>query len=62
MHYVHALHDVRRDRVLTRHVEKGNTFSLEVTPMMFNFMEMQFDFPLGTELSGSIAVNTPVAA
>ncbi|HDZ55893.1 MAG TPA: ATP-binding protein [Pseudomonas xinjiangensis] len=62
MHYLHAPHDVRRNRVLTRNAHKGVTFSLEVTPMMFDFMEKQFEPPSHMELSGVITINTDVSA
>jgi predicted kinase len=42
IHYVKAPHDVRRNRVLKRNKEKGETYSFEVTPGMFDFMEGEF--------------------
>ena len=50
-HFVTALRDVRRKRVLSRNETKGETFSFEVTPEMFDFMEKQFEPPTDDELS-----------
>lgn len=62
LYYLNAPHAIRRSRVLARNVEKGDTFSLEVTPMMFDFMEKQFDFPSDAELSDVIVINTHTEA
>lgn len=51
MHFVDAPHDVRKARVLARNSEKGETFSFEVTPGMFDFMEQEFQRPTEAELS-----------
>ncbi|WP_168225008.1 ATP-binding protein [Azoarcus sp. DD4] len=58
MHYVDAPHSLRRARVLSRNSEKGGTFSFEVTPSMFDFMETQFESPTEAELSKSVAIDT----
>ena len=58
MHYVNAPHSLRRDRVLSRNAEKGETFAFEVTPAMFDFMEKQFESPTESELSKSVAIVT----
>ena len=58
MHYVNAPHSLRRDRVLSRNAEKGETFAFEVTPAMFDFMEKQFESPTESELSRSVAIGT----
>ncbi|MGL4609787.1 MAG: AAA family ATPase [Trueperaceae bacterium] len=50
-HYVTAPLEVRRNRVMARNQSKGETFSFEVTPQMFDFMESQFEAPTATELS-----------
>lgn len=57
-HYVNAPRDVRRRRVLARNADKGETFSLEVTPEMFDFMETQFESPRSAELVHATVVNT----
>jgi predicted kinase len=54
LHFVDAPHDVRRKRVLARNTEKGETFSFEVTPGMFDFMEKQFERPTEAELSKAV--------
>lgn len=61
LHYLSAPRDIRRSRVLTRNVEKGDTFSLEVTPMMFDFMEDQFERPSDEELACAVVVETHLA-
>ncbi|KFG97175.1 hypothetical protein GQ56_0111480 [Burkholderia paludis] len=53
LHYVTAPHDIRRDRVLTRNAEQGETFSFEVSPAMFDFMEKQFEDPTALELASA---------
>ena len=58
LHFVDAPHVIRRQRVLERNNEKGETFSFEVTPGMFDFMETQFEKPLDKELVGAIIINT----
>ena len=52
LHHVTASHANRRARVLNRNTERGETFAFEVTPMMFDFMEKQFESPTETELLG----------
>jgi predicted kinase len=51
LHYVTAPLELRRARVLARNTDKGETFSFEVTPQMFDFMEGQFEPPTGAELA-----------
>lgn len=58
MHYVNAPHSLRRGRVLSRNMEKGETFAFEVTPAMFDFMEKQFESPTEPELSRCVAIIT----
>ena len=53
LHFVDAPHDVRKARVLARNSERGETFSFEVTPGMFDFMEQQFQWPTDAELSAA---------
>jgi predicted kinase len=50
-HYITAPLELRRNRVMARNKSKGETFSFEVTPQMFDFMESQFEAPTTTELS-----------
>jgi len=58
LHYVSAPHSFRRKRVLERNVEKGDTFSFEVTPGMFDFMEGEFQNPTEEELEQSVLIDT----
>ena len=58
LHFVDAPHDVRRSRVLARNTERGETFSFEVTPGMFDFMENEFERPTDDELSIAIVSAT----
>ncbi len=50
LHYVSASREKRKERVLNRNVEKGSTFSFEVTSGMFDFMEVEFEPPTSQEL------------
>jgi len=58
LHFVTATHDLRRQRVISRNTSKKETFSFEVTPEMFDFMETQFEPPNPQELKASIHINT----
>jgi len=58
LHYVTAPHSIRRERVLKRNVEKGDTFSFEVTPGMFDFMEGEFNSATESELKEAIVIYT----
>ena len=53
LHFVNAPHAIRRARVLARNAEKGATFSFEVTPAMFDFMEGEFEPPTDNELANA---------
>lgn len=57
-HFVTAPLEIRRNRVLSRNVSKGDSFSFEVTPAMFDFMETQFQVPTESELSTSVVFNS----
>lgn len=54
LHFIDSPHDVRRGRVLSRNSEKGETFSFEVSPDMFDFMETQFQRPTDAELATAL--------
>lgn len=58
LHFVTAPHDVRKSRVMARNANRGETFSFEVTPAMFDFMETQFEAPVGNELATCLISNT----
>jgi len=53
LHFVNAPHDVRRQRVLQRNSDKGDTFSFEVTAPMFDFMEREFEPATEQELASA---------
>ncbi len=58
VHFIKAPHAIRRKRVLDRNVNKGDTFSFEVTPGMFDFMEGEYQQPWEDELKDAIIVDT----
>jgi predicted kinase len=58
LHQLTAAHALRRRRVLERNVSKGETFSFEVSPAMFDFMEKQFESPTDLELATLLLVKT----
>ena len=45
MHFVDAPRDIRLARLAQRNRERGETFSFEVTPAIFEFMEARFEPP-----------------
>jgi predicted kinase len=49
-HFVTAPLELRRQRVASRNLDKGETYAFEVTPGMFDFMERQFEAPANDEL------------
>jgi predicted kinase len=53
-HFVDAPKEVRRARVLARSEVRGETFAIEVTPEMFDFIEGVFEAPDPAELKGAI--------
>lgn len=58
LHYLTAPHAIRRKRVLDRNIEKGDTFSFEVTPGMFDFMEGEFHSARDSELKDAVLIDT----
>ncbi len=58
LHFVNAPHSIRRKRVLERNINKGETFSFEVTPAIFDFMENEFHNPTDEELAKAIVIDT----
>ncbi|SUX55831.1 hypothetical protein [Chromobacterium vaccinii] len=50
--------DVRRQRVLQRSAARGDTFSFEVTPAMFDAMETQFELATDEALARSAVIAT----
>lgn len=53
LHFVDAPLELRKQRVLNRNLERGDTFSLHVTPQMFDFMEGIYQAPDAAELAVS---------
>lgn len=41
---------------MNRNIEKGETYSFEVTSMMFDFMEKEFQRPTDEELEHAVIV------
>jgi len=58
IYFVHASRETRRERVMDRNKNKGDTFSLEVSPDMFDFMDSQFETATQDELSALMEINT----
>ena len=58
LHYVSAPYAIRRKRVFERNIDKGETYSFEVTPGMFDYMEREFHSPTASELAVAIVINT----
>ena len=58
IHYIKAPHDLRKQRVMNRNKEKGETYSFEVTPGMFDFMEGEFQVPREKELKEAVIIDT----
>src|SRR3954452_1752739 len=53
-HFVDAPQDVRRARVLNRNVVRGESFAIEVTPDLFDFIEGVYEAPEPAELAGAV--------
>jgi len=58
LHYVTSGPEIRKKRVFNRNEEQGATYSMEVTPAMFEHTESFFEAPEGEELDGIIVVET----
>ena len=61
IHYVQAPLQLRKQRVMDRNKKKGDTFSFEVSPGMFDFMEGEFQVPREKEWKEAIVVDTAEA-
>lgn len=57
-HFVTAPAQVRRARVLERNEVRGETFSIEVGPEMFDFIEGVYEAPDTAELQGCVVAET----
>ncbi len=53
-HFVDAPQEVRRGRVAGRNVVRGESFAIEVSPDMFDFIEGVYETPEPDELKGAI--------
>ena len=53
-HFVDAPPEVRRARVADRNVIKGESFAIEVTPELFDFIEGVYEPPGPEELAGAV--------
>jgi predicted kinase len=53
-HFVDAPQEVRRARVGERNVVRGESFAIEVTPELFEFIEGVYEAPEPEELKGAI--------
>jgi len=53
-HFVDAPREVRRARVLDRNVVRGESFAIEVTPDLFEFIEGVYEPPEPEELTGAV--------
>lgn len=53
-HFVTAPQEVRRARVASRNVVRGESFAIEVTPELFEFIEGVYEGPDAAELAGAV--------
>jgi predicted kinase len=53
-HFVDAPQAVRRARVLDRNLVRGESFAIEVTPDLFEFIEGVYEPPAPGELDGAV--------
>jgi predicted kinase len=53
-HFVDAPQAVRRARVLDRNIVRGESFAIEVTPDLFDFIEGVYEPPDPDELTGAV--------
>ena len=54
VHFVTASAQARRARVSERNVVRGESFAIEVTPELFDFIEGVYEPPEPDELTGAI--------
>ncbi|WP_316846812.1 AAA family ATPase [Pedobacter psychrodurus] len=57
-HYITAELSTRYKRVMKRNSDRNKTYSFEVTPTMFHYMENEFESPTEDELKTVVIVNT----
>lgn len=58
LHYIDAQLPTRFERVMTRNSDKSKTFSFEVSPAMFHYMENEFEPPNEEESKDIVIINT----
>ena len=59
-HFLDISKETRRERVLKRNIEQGETFDLEVTEENFEFMEEWFEEPTPSELEDGIIIKDSI--
>lgn len=57
-HYLTAPLEIRRSRVAQRNLQKGESFAFEVSPVMFDIMEAQWEPPCQDELAKAEVLET----
>jgi predicted kinase len=56
LHFLDITKETRRQRVVKRNTEKGDTFQFEVSKADFEFMETWFERPTDKELVGATLI------
>jgi predicted kinase len=54
--FVDADREVRKQRIMRRNTEKGDTYSFEVTPAMFDAMDMVFERPTAKDRARTVTL------
>ncbi len=57
LHFLDIPKEVRRQRIIQRNLDKGETFEFKVSEVDFEFMETWFETPTAEELSNAVIVN-----
>lgn len=57
-HFLSADAEARRQRVVARNTERGDTFAFPVSPAMFDMMEAQYEAPSEQELACATVLRT----
>jgi predicted kinase len=55
-HFLNIAKEIRKERIFTRNLEKGETFEFEVSEDNFEFMESWFETPTKVELQNAIII------
>ena len=56
LHYLDIDSEIRRERVRLRNQQQGESYAMQVTDGMFDFVEDMFEAPSAEELSGAVVV------